>query len=292
MGANFQVFLIAIVFASQIIVLSFYAPFRWLRGYALLFTRYPPENYPRLYPVPKEQIERKLAIFRRIHLAIGVGAAVMLVAALVYAESPRQVVTLMSLSMLAQIFLPVYIALPLVHRNWKAFRAMPPPSARSAELRQWRITDFVSPLWIGLGLAGQALALTCAVVVYLYWPNTLGVFPTGIVSAAFLLVMVYTLSGRVAFVRADPYMSQEDTFRVRQRSNRRIFVGAAGYGAFGTLLLLYNAGLIRFDGVYMQMVFSVLLQIAVVLLVSSQDWDLDTRDFSVYRADSGAREAP
>jgi hypothetical protein len=292
MGANFQVFLIAIVFASQIIVLSFYAPFRWLRGYALLFTRYPPENYPRLYPVPKEQIERRLAIFRRMHLAIGVGAAVTLVAALIYAESPRQVVGLMSVSLLAQILLPIYIALPLAHRIWKAFRAMPPPNARSAELRQWRITDFVSPLWIGLGLAGPALALTCAAVVYLNWPNTLGVFPTGVVSAAYLLVMVYTLSGRGAFVRADPYMSQEDTFRVRQRRNRHLFVGAAGFGAFGTFLLLYNAQLIRFDGVYMQMAFCVLLQIVVVQLVSQQDWDLDTRDFSVYRADSGAREAP
>jgi hypothetical protein len=73
---------------------------------------------------------------------------------------------------------------------------MPPPSRRSVELRAWRITDFVSPLWIGLGLSLQALGLLCSVAIYLYWLNahTLGplVLATS-TGAALLCVMIYAL---------------------------------------------------------------------------------------------------
>ena len=59
--------------------------------------------------------------------------------------------------------LPLYVALPLAFRIQKGLRTTPPPSPRSVELRKWRVTDFVSPLWIGLGIAVQALTLACAV---------------------------------------------------------------------------------------------------------------------------------
>ena len=60
MTLDLQNVLLVAVFASQIIVLSFYAPQRWRRYYVLMFTRYPPEQYSRLYPVPKRAIERRM----------------------------------------------------------------------------------------------------------------------------------------------------------------------------------------------------------------------------------------
>ena len=86
-------------------------------------------------------------------------------------------------------------------------------------------------------------------------------------------------------------MSQPDTFRVRQRIYRGFFFGAAAFGAWNTFTLLYNVGLIHFEFAYLSVGFSVVLQLIGLELVSRQNSDLDTRDFSVYRADSSAQVA-
>jgi len=300
MTLNFQTFLLAALFASQIIVLSFYAPQRWRRYHALMFTRYPPEQYPRLYSVPKRQIERKLATFRATHLAIGFGAVVVFVAALIFARSPRWFAIYMGETAIVQFAVPLYIiAMPLGIRISKAFRAMPPPSPRSAELRRWRVTDFVSPLWIGLGLGLQTLGLACAALVYLRWRNAHTVGPlvvTTVAGGVMFWLMIQTLFSPQGSARPDPYMSGGDTFRVRQRRCRMRFVGGAVLGVFQTFFLLYSAQLIRsdfaldFDFGYAFM--SVMLQLCALVLVSNEDRDFGTRDFSVYRSDSSTQAPP
>ena len=167
MTLDLQRILFAAVFASQIIVLSFYVPRRWRQYHALMFTRYPPEEYPRLYPVPREKMERRLAVAMPLHLAIGGISAITLIVSVLHGADSLQLARRMFTCLLFQI-LPAYLSMFLMTGVAKAFRAMPPPSVRSVELRPWRAVDFVSPLWIGLGLAGQVIALTCAVVAYLH----------------------------------------------------------------------------------------------------------------------------
>jgi hypothetical protein len=292
MTLDYQTFLIAVVFVSQIVVFSFYTPMGWQRYHARLFQLYPREEYPLLHPIPREEVERKLAAFKLMYLIIGVGAALTFVAAVLYAEHARGFAGLMAMCLLVQL-LPLYIALPLTIRIRKALQALPPPSRRSAELRRWRATDFISPLWIGLGLAMQALNLACAVVVYLYRPGTLGTYLFFIFSAATLLAMCYALSGHgyKLTTRPDPYMSQTDTFEVRQRIYRGLFVGCAVFGALGTFTLLFNAGFVQFDIAYLFVGFSVLFQLDALVLVARQNRELRTRDFSVYRAEGSAEAA-
>ncbi len=296
MTSNFQTYLLTGVFASQIIVISFYAPQRWRRSCALLLERYPPEQYPRLYPLPKQEIERKLVIFKATHLAIGFGATAVFVAALLFARSPYWFAVCMGESVVVQFTVPLYIiALPLWIRISKGLRAMPPPHRRSAELRQWRVTDFVSPLWIGLGFGLQTLGLACSAAVYLYWLNAHTILPLVIATgtgACLLGVMTYTLLAPQGAARPDPYLSGADTFRVRQRRYRMRFGAGAFYGIFQTFYLLLSAQLIRIDSAYKYVIPSVLLQLGALLLVSNADYGFATRDFSVYRADSGTQAAP
>jgi len=287
---DYQTLQIAAVFASQIFVLSFYTPTRWQQYHAILFSRYPREEYPRLHPLPKEELDRKFAIFRPMHLIIGAGAILMLLGALIYTDSPRGMAGLMQMCLFVQL-LPLYIALPLAVRIKQGFRSMPPPSQRSVELRKWQVTDFVSPVWIGLGVAVAALSLACAVAVYLYRPGTQGIFFTGIVSGVVLLAMSHALLGfgQAITTRADPFMSSADTFRVRQRTYRTLFVGNAALGAWLTSTLLYNAGLVQFDLAYLFVISSVIAQLFGLALVSRQNRDLNTRDFSVYRGDGSVQ---
>jgi len=293
MTLDYETLLIAAVFASQIVVLSFYTPMRWQQYHVDLFKRYPREEYPWLHPLPREEFDRKFAIFRPMHLIIGAAAILTFLGALSYADSLRGLAGPMAMCLLVQWMLPLYIALPLEVRIRQGYSSMPPPSPRSVELRKWRVTDFVSPLWIGLGIGLQALTLASAVALYLYRPGTLGIFVNGIGSVGILLAMCHVLFGYgyVIATRADPFMSQADTFRVRQRNHRGLFVGGAAFGAWGTFTLLHNAGFLQFDVAYWFVIFSVISQLYGLALVSSQDRDLNTRDFSVYRAGGSAQAA-
>jgi hypothetical protein len=191
--------------------------------------------------------------------------------------------------------LPAYLSMFLMIRVARAFHAMPPPSVRSVELRPWRAADFVSPRWIGLGLAGQVIALTCALLAYLHGRAALlMVVFCSLICGALLLRMLYVLLGRVTLLRADPFMSTADTFRVRQRRFRALFRGGAALGAFYAFALLYQAQLVHldFDREYLFVGLSIVFQLTWLALISAQGRDLETRDFSVYRADSGTQAAP
>ncbi len=292
MNTAFQIVLIACIFASQILVLSFLTPIRRNFLYARMFTRYPPQQYPRLYPVPRERIERIQSFFKPLHVVIGCAAAVTLVLGLIQGIAAPRLAYWMFLCMLAQM-LPLYLALPWSIKWAKAFRAMPPPSVRSAELRPWRVLDYVSPLRIGLGISGAGLALVCSLLAYLHRPQLLTtILALAVISGMLLLRMIYVLFSATGFgrLRADPYLSPADTFRVRQMRFRGLYGAGAVFGALFSVELLYLAQLIRFDVVYLLIGLSVLFQLLAIGLVSAQNRDLQTRDFSVYRDDSAARQ--
>lgn len=289
MVTDIQIVLIVCVFASQILVLSFVTPRRRNQLYSLMFTRYPPQEYPRLYPVTPERIQRIQSFFKPLHVVFGIGAAVTLGTGLVRGIAAPELARWMLICLLVQI-LPLYLALPWSIKWTKAYRAMPPPSVRSAELRPWRIVDFVSPLRIGLGLLGAELALVCAVLAYLHRPQVLIVilWCAGF-SGWLLLRMIYVLFRPMRFGRLDPYMSTTDTFRARQRRFRFLFSAGTILGGFFSLIVLYDAQLIRFDRVYLLVGISIVFQLIGIALVLAQSRDLRTRDFSVYRGDVGFR---
>ncbi len=154
MSLDIQTVLIAILFGSQVFVLSFLTPRRSRQFHALMVRRYPPEQYPKLYPVPREKVQRRLDSMRPVNLAIGGGAAITLFVSLIHGADSVELARRMFCWLLFQI-LPLYLSLIWTIKAARALRAMPPPHARSVELRPWRLGDFVSPLWVGLGLAAQ-----------------------------------------------------------------------------------------------------------------------------------------
>jgi hypothetical protein len=291
MSLDIQTVLIAILFASQVFVLSFLTPRRSRQFNALMFRRYPPEQYPKLYPVPREKVQRRLDSMKPLYLAAGGVAAITLFVSLIHGADSVELARRMFCCLILQI-LPLYVSLIWTIRAARAFRAMPPPHVRSVELRPWRVVDFVSRLWIGLGLVGQVMALACSVVAYLHRREALlMVLFCSIISGALLIRMIYVLLGRAAIRRADPYMSAADIFRVRQRRFQGLFGGGAALGACFAFMLLNQAQLIRFEQVYGLIGASIVMQLVWLAVISAQSRQLDKRDFSVYRAD-GASQAP
>jgi hypothetical protein len=293
MSLGFRSVLLAAAFASQIIVLSFYVPQRWGQYHARMIRRYPPEQYLRLYPLPKQIIESKLILFRRVQFGIGCFAALVLVAALIQSPSSKVFAAYMSGILVLQLGVVLYIAMPLGIKISKAFRGMRPSSARSAELRPWRITDFVSPSWIVFGLVLQTLGLACVAVGYLYWPKALPPAVILMASGVVLLgIMVYSLFSPRGFSRPDPYMSDADTFSERQRRYRVRFLAGALNGPGEALIVLSCAPFMHIENADVCISVSVVIQLWALWFISSQLQDLEKRDFSVYRDDSPRHVAP
>jgi hypothetical protein len=292
MRLDIQTVLIAILFGSQVFVLSFLTPRRSRQFHTLMFRRYPPEQYPKLYPVPRQKVQRRLDSMRPVHFAIGGGAALTLFISLIHGADSVELARRMFCWLLLQI-LPLYVSLIWMIKAARALRAMPPPRVRSVELRPWRIVDFVSPRWIAIGLVGQVMALVCSMVAFLQRREALPmVLFCSIISGASLIRMVYVLLGRAAFTRADPYMSAADVFRVRQRRFRALFGGGGALGACFALMLLNRVQLVRFEQVYSFIGVSIAMQLVWLAVISAQSRDLDKRDFSVYRADGAPQAAP
>ena len=110
MSLDIQTVLIAILFGSQIFVLSFLTPRRSRQFHALMFMRYPPEQYPKLYPVPRQKLQRRLDSMRPVHLAIGGGAAITLFVSLIHGADSVELARRMFCWLLFQI-VPLYVSL-------------------------------------------------------------------------------------------------------------------------------------------------------------------------------------
>jgi hypothetical protein len=285
MTASFDSLLIAVTFATQIFLLAYYLPRRRRRHQELMFTRYPPAEYPRLYPVSHERMARTLALLQTIQRLIGVAAVLVLVLGFIYANSAFEYGRWMMWTLIAQL-VPASLGIPWVLKTARAFRAMPPPAVRSTELRPWRTVDFVSPFVMGLGFIGSVLAISCAPIAWMQQPRPLNIIVVCAgASLAMLIRMVYVLMGPITFPRQDPYMSEGDTFLARQRRFNTLFLAAAFMGFYGAFMQLYSAHLVRFDMVYICIGVSVIVQAIALVSVSAYLHDFDRRDFSVYRPD-------
>jgi len=291
MTVSFDSVLIAATFASQIFLLAYYLPRRRRTYQELIFTRYPPAEYPRLYPVSQDRMARTLVVLQGIQRLIGVAAVLVLALGFVYADDTFEYGRWMMWTLIAQL-VPQILSIPWVFKMARAFRAMPPPAVRSTELRPWRTVDFVSPFLIGLGMIGSVLAIGCAPIAWFQQPRPLNVIVVCAgASLAMLIRMLYVLLGPITFPRPDPYMTEGDTFRARQRRFNVLFLAAAFMGFYGAFMQLYAAHLVRFDLVYICIGVSVLVQVIALGSTSVHLHDFDRRDFSVYRSDGEAKVA-
>jgi hypothetical protein len=119
--------LVTVVFAAQILVLSVLVPYQWHRTYSRLKERYPPRDYPRLYPVPAGKVERFNTILTVVRIVIAVAGTAIFAVDLAEGRDPDDLAQTMMWVALAQA-VPALVWVPWQLRMARAFRAMPAPS--------------------------------------------------------------------------------------------------------------------------------------------------------------------
>lgn len=291
---NASTALVAIVFAAQIGVLSIIAPYLFRRAYLDLRKRFPPETHARLYPVSPGELRGYRAAVAVVRAVIVVAGVALLIQGLVTREDPVRFARTMIWVFMAQT-VPAFMRFPGELRVIRAFRSMPAPAIRSADLRRLRVTDFVSPLVLVLGFAANAAAILTAVALSrmpaVHVSNALVSYIIT-VSGVVLARMVYVASMPISMPRPDPYMADPDVFKTRRLRLRMLFVGGALLGAFLTVAQLYRIGIgtLHLNIVGFCIGTSLVCQLGYLVIVRAVVRALAERDGSVYRLD--AAQAP
>lgn len=205
-------YLFYLMFTMQIWMLSMVHP-EWLSGKtASLMQRYPREQFPQLYPIGAAAIERIVLWYRALNWVIVAVGLVFLLVIYRYMQQPDwddgPVGALVFLYLLIQIIPMLLRAVAISRFNrslWQNFAT----ARQTAVLRRRRLTDFISP--VSLGLAGMLYVAFVLLVIYIEenpYPGFGGYI--NILSMTLLYVFFFSHAWtRVYGKKENPYLSQD-----------------------------------------------------------------------------------
>ncbi len=273
--------LLYVVFLSQVVLISLYLPTKLLNRMRYIVGRYPPSEYPKLYPVPLDAVERTQRNYRNMNVfTLLVGLALVLVSVLV----PRDEILDWSTSVIT-----IYMALqwsPLIIATTAGFtyfnlkRRPDPRSTRSANLHPRRLFDFVSPTLVGA--AAVVFAAFVLLILYVnqfdfpWFGGYLNIVAIAAANLLFAAIIYKSLYGK----KKDPYKTHED--RIREIE---LTVGALVWTSIVATLFVSIAVLLRAAGLPDAIPVAMSLYFQVLAVVSFRAFRIDQVNFEVYKDD-------
>ena len=245
-----------VVYLSEVLLVSLYLPSLLARRARGLIRRYPPSDYPKLYPVPAAAIERALRLCLHANTGVGALGLALLAAAWRYGYTIDPVwyygdvpakslagasVAYTGLQMLALTLFPCCEAL-----YFKRMRSAPRDGAiRSAELKARRLADFISPALVN---AAAAMYVAAAVATLFLGTSSIrnapfiGTYMFGVMTLTNLCIvgwLVWLLRG----TRQDPHQADGDrarTFRVSAKYLAVLSILVSGSVAISCVLIAFK----------------------------------------------------
>jgi len=133
-----------IVFLSQILLGSYYLPRLLLAHKKSIFEKYPPNEYPKLYPRPLEWYGKLHRNYRILSYGILLAGLVLLAVLLNTPRSGAWDQSIATWYYLLQLVPQIMLEI-MWSKELKLMRELNPNTTRTAQLRPRRFTDYVSP---------------------------------------------------------------------------------------------------------------------------------------------------
>ena len=287
------------VFLSQILLISYFLPRRVLERVEYVVNNYPPERYPRLYPVSLARAERAQSFYRLANMAVLV-VGLALLAQGIWAGGEEMLAwdtnTAIFLYYMLQ-YSPLMIATTAGFTYFNLRRKPDTRSTRTAELRRRRLVDYVSPVWLGTAATplGREAAFTegrdprvpvyVAFVGFVVYFETLG-FPWfgGYLNIVFITAMnalFAVLVWRLVYGKQkDPYMTAPDRARM-------IEVAATSLVFISIAATIYTVLSIALGALEMRSLSPVAMSVYLQLISAAafRSMRIDDVNFEVYRED-------
>lgn len=275
--------LLYIAFLGQIIMISIIIPFWVKKRVDNMTSNYPPESYPKLYPVSIESINYAIKSFKLLN-AMMVIIGLMILGFTIFTGADEllnwDTQSMLTVTFFLQLLPFLYLGLSGV-KYQQIMRQVGQSTLRKAQLTPRTVLDFIPrQLLIITLITFIAYSLT---VVYIqqnpfpgfvgYW-NILFVF---LLNAFYLLMIHRIISGK----RMDPHQSQEDRMIYTRLVAKILIMGAILCNLFLTVSLLLSVLDLRHIGDIIQSLY-----FQLVALMMSQTTTYQPNDYEVYRAES------
>lgn len=280
-----------IAFLGQIFVLSYYLPNKLLLRMQHIFSTYPPEAYPKLYPRPKEHYKTSHRMFKyasRFVLALGIVilfAIMFWVDHSTFADHGYISVAWPAAYGLLQ-FMPLMAIEISEFSHMKQMKMAHSSPKRTADLRRRGLADLVSP-----ALIGAAVLLFVAAILFDLYVHDFAVswghdtiqraVVMGVTNGLLAIVGAWTLYGR----KADPHQSAEDrTQRIAVSLKSLLFISMALSVFIGMTAADDKYDMSPVEAVIMSVYFQAIAMLSLGFSLSSLK--VDEIDFDVYKKDA------
>ncbi|WP_199611448.1 hypothetical protein [Flocculibacter collagenilyticus] len=272
-----------ILFFAQIVIISHYYPRKFLAITRDIIRTHPPEEYPKLYPLPLSVLERKMRFYSDLNLTallIGLGILIHGITA-----SNGQLLNWDNGTVITgYIFIQV---IPILYASYagceysKIMKLSNKSNKRYADLTPRKLSHYVSPYY--LYAAGICYLLFIALVVYFMYHPFDGFAGLGnIAGVTFLNLFFATLILRQLYGKNSvPLMSSQDKFLQLQNSIKiAVFVSIA--------MTVHISLSIIFSAVNQPQLQDSMhsLYMLVIFIFACKHIKIDLLDFDVYKEKS------
>ena len=272
-----------VVFLSQIIILSYYYPRNTSSRIRKIIDKYPPDQYPKLYPMSADYYKKKLKHFEILNwvlIGLGLGLIFMFIGNFPEDSHRERWDTMVTFAFFMAQFFPVLLLEISSFNILKEMRKGDKRSVRKAEILPRKIFDFISPLLL-VGVVGVYIGFVVFIIYFnqLDYPWFGGYTNIWIISGGnifFIGLIAWNLYGK----KLDPYLRAEDrrkqlSLTIKQLATISIMMTI--YAAFNIVAHAFE--LRHFTSTFMSIYFQ------LIGFISLNTLQLDDINFDVYKED-------
>ena len=270
-----------LVFLSQILLLSYYLPGRLLKQMERVREHFPPETYPKLYPLSVEKIQSALGIFKKMNIIILIcGLGILLHS--YYSQSTELLNWDNKAVLTAFYLLQVTPLLVLEFMGVKYLRLMKEAdksTTRTASLQSRNLFDFVSPL-----LVGSTAAIYVAFIGLIQYikqtpfdgfGGDLNILIITLVNVFFGILVFRRLYGK----KRNPHQTNEDRVQGIKSYVSLLFIVSIAVTAYaGLTIALQSFGMEDFRPVTLCIYFQ------LITLLTYKIYRIGSANFEVYKS--------
>jgi hypothetical protein len=291
-----EAILFFIVFAGQVLLISWYFPRQAVSRIKYVLEKHPPSTHPKMYARPFDYYERVVRNFVQLNRAIVVAGFVIIAGLIVgtfgmgwdgAVVTPWSTTGEWDAAIVVPFFLLQWAAVAYLEvsgsRHFKALAKTPPPRVRTTQLRRRRLVDFVSSAMLAVAVVTY-VGFVAFILYYetfgfeWFWPN----FNIALVTLMYL-VLGATIAVTVYGRWPDHHQAPQDRFDLTKRLVWRLlaFIIAT------PLLIVTQLTIKLYDPEFLEPVIaSVWVQAGASLLLLIYNYRVESIDFDVYKQDA------
>jgi hypothetical protein len=274
------------LFLSQIILISYYYPKQIINRIDGVLKKFPPEDYPKLYPESTEKVIAAKIRYKFLNqIILIIGLILMGVHALIstdYDSNQKFAEGLPLMFGMVQ-FIPFMLLEISGCRQFKLMRKANRSTSRSAGLAPRKLFDYVSPVAVI-----SAVVLVLAYILFDLYVNDfifthdimIKILTLSLVHALFIGLTIWHLTGK----RLDPYQAIKD----RSQQTEFSLQSMVSVSMFLSLFLIANSAVDFYQLGYLEIIInSIYFQVIAFLGIGGmlKTIRLDNINFDVYKAD-------